>query len=95
MAIITKELAEKIAKKLGATIHKDGAHQRAEVWFNGVLIASFGIRHGSSKELGHDHIPDEIFLSKGKAKRFGQCQMSMEQWIAHLRTIGELPEERS
>ncbi|MDB5391240.1 MAG: hypothetical protein JWM11_6886 [Planctomycetaceae bacterium] len=57
--VITKELAVKIVKKLGGINAgaKGAAHDLIEVWQNGVLISSFGIRHGSSKDSGHDHIP--------------------------------------
>lgn len=45
MATITKELAIKIAKKLGAEIqNRGGAHDLAKVYYKGKLIAHFGIR---------------------------------------------------
>jgi hypothetical protein len=76
MRVITKELAQKIAKKLGATLDKSGAHTIAYIYHNDILVASFGIRHGSDKDLGHDHVPDDIHIGPNKAKRLGQCPMS-------------------
>jgi hypothetical protein len=91
--IITKELALRIAAKLGATLEKGGAHSIAYVYHRGLLVASFGIRHGSRKGAGHDHVPSDIHLSLGKAKRLGQCAMSKEQWIESLREKGIIPHE--
>lgn len=83
--VITKELAEKIAVKLGAVYCDTGAHKMAFIYHEGKLVASFGIRRGSNKEQGHDHVPGEVNLSTGKAKRLGQCPMSKEQWIEEMR----------
>lgn len=70
--IITKELAEKIAIKLGAKRTPAGAHDIAAVYHDGVLIAKFGIRRGSEKDKGHDHIPEESFVGPSFAKLLGQ-----------------------
>ena len=91
--IITKELAEKIAKKLGAKIDTAGAHAIAYIYHGEVLVAQFGIRHGSKKEAGHDHVPSDIHVSPGKAKRLGQCPMSRAEWIECLREKNLLPVE--
>ena len=83
--IITKELAKKIAAKLRATITKgQGAHDLAEVWHEGMLIASFGLRRGSEKDKGHDHVPSEIFVNAFFAKQLAQCPKSRSQWIELL-----------
>jgi hypothetical protein len=82
MAIITKELALKIAKKLNAQIRcTTKAHDIAEVIHQGRLIATFGIRRGSNKNLGHDHIPHQIFVGARDARLLGQCPLSREQWL--------------
>jgi hypothetical protein len=82
MAIITKELALKIVKKLGAHVKiTTKAHDIAEVFHQGKLIATFGIRRGSNKNLGHDHIPHQIFVGARDAKLLGQCPLSREQWL--------------
>jgi len=82
MAYITKELALKIAKKLNARIrHTTKAHDIAEIFHQGRLIATFGIRRGSNKNLGHDHIPQQIFIGARDARLLGQCPMSKEQWL--------------
>jgi hypothetical protein len=91
--IITKELAERIATKLGATKTKAGAHDIAAVYHNGVLVSRFGIRRGSEKDQGHDHIPDEIFVAPGFAKLLGQCPKSRNDWIAAMIEKGKIEEE--
>ena len=90
--IITKELAVKIAKKLGATISSTGgAHDLAAVFEDGVLVASFGIRRASEKDKGHDHIPADIHVGPSFAKGLGQCPKSREEWIDVLREKGIVP----
>lgn len=90
MAIITKELALRIVKKLKAKMHPrpDRPHDLACVFEDGKLIAQFGIRRGSSKELGHDHIPDQIFVRPREARLLGQCPLSREEWITLIREKG-------
>ncbi len=85
MRIITKELALKIAKKLEATVGKQkGPHDIWVVRHNGKMIANFGIRRGSNKELGHDHIPGAIFLHPRQALLLGQCPMSRQEWVEEM-----------
>ena len=91
--IITKELAIKIAQKLGAVMTKKGAHKIAAIYHDGILVASFGIRHGSEKDKGHDHIPGEIFVGPGFAKLLGQCPKSRQDWVRELQDKGIIPED--
>jgi hypothetical protein len=64
MAQINKQLAENIVKKLKATKISSGAHIDYEVQdFQGKVVAITSLRHGSSKELGHDHICRMTFTS--------------------------------
>jgi len=89
MRIITKELALKIAKKLEAKIEKTrGPHDIWVVRHNGKMIANFGIRRGSSKDLGHDHIPGAIYVGPHEAALLGHCPMSRQQWIERLTEKG-------
>jgi hypothetical protein len=90
--IITKELALKIVKKLGAKV-KIGkkAHDLAIVFHENKAIASFGIRRGSSRESGHDHVQQNLHLSPTKARLLAQCPMSAEEWLTMMRDKGLLP----
>jgi hypothetical protein len=90
---ITAELAQKIVDKLKAVKEssKNSAHELFVVYENEFAIALFGIRRGSKKNLGHDHIPGEIHVNAFKAKQLAQCPMSREQWIEELRKAGFLP----
>jgi hypothetical protein len=84
MGIITKQLAERIAKKLGAEIVKSGAHDIAYVYHNGQLIGEFGIRRGSKKDAGHDHIPRDLRIGPSQARLLGQCPLKLTDFIAIL-----------
>ncbi|HEV57868.1 MAG TPA: hypothetical protein ENN87_10300 [Phycisphaerales bacterium] len=90
MAVITKELAERIAHKLDAQIVPGGAHDIARVVHDGRLVAFFGIRRGSKKDAGHDHIPSQVFLNPSKARLLGQCPLSKADWIRIIREKGKL-----
>ncbi len=88
MPQITKEHAERIATKLKATYDKSGAHTIAEIWHDGVLIADFGIRHGSKKEQGHDHIQKQLHVNTHDAKLLAQCPMTLDMWIKKMKEKG-------
>ena len=90
MAIITKELALEIAKKLKAEIEtrKNKRHDMAKVYYQEQLVTSFGIRRGSRKNLGHDHIPSQIYLSPHDARLLGQCPMTRKEWVERLTERG-------
>lgn len=92
MPNITKELALKIASKLEADIRKrrNKTHDIALIYFDEKLIAQFGIRRGSKKDLGHDHIPSQVFLSPNQTKQLGRCPLLREDWINILREKGRL-----
>ena len=87
MSVIDKELAEKIVKKLKAKIDPkpNRPHDLALVYEGEILIASFGLRHGSKKSLGHDHIPENLHLTKRQAKDLAHCPMSREEWLQVMR----------
>ncbi|MCX7048435.1 MAG: hypothetical protein NTX50_23485 [Candidatus Sumerlaeota bacterium] len=92
MAQITKQLAIKIAEKLEAKIiskHKK-AHDLALIFHNGKMIAHFGIRRGSNKEMGHDHIPEQIFVGMREAKLLGQCPLQRNDWLEIIKKKGKI-----
>jgi len=91
--VITKQLAVQIAAKLGAVLQsgkKQRPHDLYRVDEKGLLIATFGIRRGSNKEAGHDHIPRQLFISPRDARDLGQCPMSREQYIQKLKQQGKI-----
>jgi|SRR5579864_619487 len=95
MTVITKELALKIKDKLGAIqlTTKNDVHDMYGVFHNNRLIASFGIRRGSKKDAGHDHVQRELNVSTGFAKQIGICKQYLDDYLARLRTQGLLPPE--
>jgi hypothetical protein len=89
-AIITQELAERIATKLQAVSHpkKNRPHDRYCIYHERRLIAHFGIRRSSRKDQGHDHVPGQIRVSPNQARLLGQCPMSREEWIEEMKRKG-------
>lgn len=97
--ILTREHAEKIADKLGADRQKGKKpsgggreHIIAVVSYEGIEIASFGIRHGSNKELPHGHITEDLHVSPNQARKLSDCTMSQTEWIEEMRRKGLIPE---
>jgi hypothetical protein len=87
---ITRQLALKIADKLKAVkeSRKGSPHDLYAVYENGVPIVVFHIRHGSKKNLGHDHIPDQIHVNAFKSKQLANCPMSRAQWVQEMKSKG-------
>ena len=84
--------AEDIARKLRAAT-SSGAHITAAVHHNGVLVASFGIRHGSRS--AHGHLPGALHLSQSQTVQLARCQISRDQYFELLRKKGLLTPARS
>jgi len=94
MPPINKDHAQAIAKKVGAVIDTSPkAHDLALVYHDGTLIATFGIRRGSNKSLGHGHIPKDLHLSPRQTLQLAQCTLSVENWLDVLRAGGWLEDE--
>ena len=83
--IITKEHAIKIARKLKAGIVEEKAHSYAEIFHEDKLIARFGIRRGSEKDKGHDHVQKDLHVNGHQARLLAACPLSREDWLAIMR----------
>lgn len=94
---ITKELAERIVAKLRARrspdVRRGSPHDLYDFEFDGVLVLQLSVRRGSAKDLGHDHMPKELRLGPGQAKRLGQCPLSLDEYVAILRDKGVIGPE--
>lgn len=88
---LTKDHARAIARKLQAVdiSAKRSAHQEYGVFYDGILVASFGVRRGSRRNQGHDHLPGDLDISMRFAKDLANCPRSREDY---LRAIGAIEE---
>ena len=88
--VLTKNHAGRIAKKLGATPADKGgrAHDLKEIWHGGRLVAQFGVRRGSRKDIGHDHIPKELGISMRETKDLATCPMTREKYFEKIGAEG-------
>lgn len=84
---LTREHADKIVGKLKAQVEKGlrSGHDIATVYHNGVPVLSFGIRRSSSKDTGHGHLTEDLFLSAHHVKRLANCPMTVEEWVRRMR----------
>jgi hypothetical protein len=94
MRVITKEHALKIVKKLEAQVvsRDKKAHDIAMVFHSGRCIATFGIRRGSEKDLGHDHISRDLHLGPHKARLLAQCPLTRDKWVQIMKEKGLIAE---
>jgi len=86
---ITKELALKIVRKLEAVDVSDSGdeHDTYFVYHDNRVVASFGIRRSSKKDMGHDHIPRELHVGAHFAKLLARCPKTRDDYLVK---IGEL-----
>ncbi len=93
--VITKEIALQIADKLRATKQskKGRPHDLYTFSYGGRVVARFGIRRGSQKDQGHDHIPGQIHLGPRDAKVFGECGHTLEWYIQEMIGKGLIEED--
>jgi hypothetical protein len=94
MARLDREHAEKIVKKLGAEVSTGRkAHDLARVVHGGRVVATFGIRRGSKKSLGHGHIANDLHLGNHDAVQLANCPLSKEEWIRRMIEAGWIQED--
>jgi len=91
VAKLVTEHARRIAKTLNAIYDTSAkAHDQAKVWHDGKLVAVFGIRRGSKKDLGHGHIPHELHITPKECRALADCSMSREHWVQRMKDQGLL-----
>lgn len=82
--MLDKEDALEIAHKLYAerqNSKKNRPHDLYVISYKGQWVAQFGIRRGSRKSAGHDHIPKEINWSPHNCKECAKCKLGFDDWI--------------
>ena len=84
--------AEKIAAKLGITPEKGRKHERVYIRWAGKIIASYGLRRGS-RELSHDYVVSQIFITIRQAMDLARCPTSRDEYFETLRMHGHIPRE--
>lgn len=87
---LTKDLAEKVVKKLGGVVRQGRKHDIVQVYHAGKLVAFFGLRRGSDRSMLHNYISSQLYVSQNQAYLLGLCPMTREQWIEVLRAKGKL-----
>lgn len=87
---ITKEMALKIVKKLKAKniSRKSSAHDEYGLEHDGRIVVVLGIRRGSEKDKGHDHLLNDLFLNAHHAKNLANCPLSREEYLRILQERG-------
>jgi hypothetical protein len=91
---LTREHADKIARKLSAEIDSSGrAHDLATVLFEGTPVIQFSIRRSSRKDTGHGHLTEDLHLPAFQVKRLADCPMGYDEWVTRMRALNVLPQE--
>ena len=90
---ITKQQTRKIIRKLKAineTDRSDSAHDIYAIYHEGLLVASFGVRRSSKKDMPHPHIPEALGVNEHCTRGIVSCRVSRDDW---LRELGLRPED--
>jgi hypothetical protein len=69
---LTREHADKIVRKLKATVEAGRAHDLAIVHYQGTPVVQFGIRRASRKDEGHGHLSGQLSLPAFQVQRLGE-----------------------
>jgi hypothetical protein len=82
-------------KKLKAEVAtKRTAHDLAQVFYKGALIVQFGIRRGSSKSIGHGHLPEDLHLTPHQTLELARCPLSYDEWVSLMKEKGLISEDQ-
>lgn len=98
---ITKEHVKKLIKKLHAVnkSEKGAAHEQYAVYYETIMVASFGVRHSPNRDMPHPHIPNALRVNERYVKDMASCTKSREDWLKKLgypnKKDEEKPEESS
>lgn len=92
---ITREIAQKVVRKLkakkAASAGKGKAHTHYDVFgADGEIILSFSVRHGSQKNLGHDHLMGDLYTNAHNVKRLANCTYSRKKYLEYLKELGTI-----
>lgn len=88
--MFTRDDGSRIAGKLGAEASTGRKHDVVKICFNGVVVATFGLRRGSG-ELPHDYIPRQIHLTYSECRQLVDCTLTPGRYFELLRARGKLP----
>ncbi len=83
---LQRKEAEAIAKKLEAQIVHGAKHIHANIYHDGILILTFGIRH--DKKAGHGHIPKYLKISETEAVKMAKCHISKDEYFQLIKNTG-------
>jgi hypothetical protein len=64
------------------------------VFYRGELIVQFGIRRGSSKDIGHGHLPEDLSLTPHQVLELARCPLSYDEWVSLMREKGLIAEDQ-
>lgn len=91
---LTREHADKIVKKLKAQVDKTQRnHDLATIYYQGEAVLAFNLRRSSSKDTGHGHLTEDLYLSVSQVKRLANCPMTVEEWVGRMKEKGVIAEQ--
>ena len=71
-------------------LEKGRKHERVYIRWGGKIMASYGLRRGS-RELPHDYIASQIFITQYQALDLARCPMSRDDYFEELRKQDRIP----
>lgn len=83
---------ELLRQSSGAEIQSRRKHDMAIVRYDGRIVARYGIRR-ARQEMGHDHIPRQLHVSRQRALALARCSLDRDGYFTILSEQGLLPKE--
>ena len=88
--MLTQDGARRIAHKLRAEIETGHRkHDLAIFRYEGIRVASFGIRR-SSKAVPHDYISNQLFVTAKQCRDLRDCPLSLDEYVKILTEKGKI-----
>ncbi len=83
---LTKQVAEKALEKLEARDEtpKGAAHPIYAIYYEGMLIATTGLRHSSNQDIPVPHIKRDLRVTTQFVLGLARCPKSKRQWLQEL-----------
>lgn len=91
--MITKQDARKVVKKFELEERK-GKHRFYKLIWNGQIVLTTAIPHGKGPFHCRDKFRNQLYLNEDQLADAVQCPFTLAHWIAHLKVIGRIQDNR-
>ncbi|MEX0679354.1 MAG: hypothetical protein WD063_19920 [Pirellulales bacterium] len=86
---ITKEVAVKALKKLGAVdiSEKSDAHPTYAIYYEKRIVATTGLRRSSKKDIPLPHLKNDLRVNAGFVLELARCTKYFVDWLVAVKLV--------